>query len=177
MDLQFLRLLAGHGARLARWGIAAPLVLTPEYIRSSLDAFPLELMEITQLHWTVFGEDLFAGISLADADVRLQCEREVKRLLIGLRQGLLATAGRERMISSLEHEAAEGLSRAVRGILWLRGQRDYLPRAQALQEVAKIAGRGFAGMQAALDRTSHPGWREFEQLHSDVEALGELVRA
>ncbi len=177
LDLQLLRRLSEHGARLGGWGIAAPLVLTPEHIRSSLDTFPLELMEIAQLHLTVFGEDPFRDLTFADADVRLQCEREIKRFLIGLRQGLLATAGRERLISSLEHDAAEALARTLRGILWLRGKREPLPPVRMVGETEKLIGRSMPGLQPALDRTSRPGWKEFEQLYNDVEALGELVRA
>jgi len=177
IDLQLLHRLGEHGARLGGWGIAAPLVLTPEHISGSLDSFPLELMEIAQCHLAVFGEDSFRELTFADSDVRLQCEREIKRLLIGLRQGLLATAGRDRLIPALEHDAAESLARTLRGILWLRGKREHLSFAQMVAEMERVAGRGLSGVRAALDRASRPGWPEFQQLYHDAEALGELVRA
>ncbi len=40
MDLQFIRFLAPLGKKYGKKKIAAPLVMTPEYIDRSLDAFP-----------------------------------------------------------------------------------------------------------------------------------------
>ena len=78
--------------------------MTPDYIRSSVDTFPLELIEIQQMHLTLFSEVSFDELTFQDGHVRLQCERELKALLIGLRQVLLASAGEEKFIGVLEVE-------------------------------------------------------------------------
>jgi len=72
IDLEFLRRLSEHGAKLGKQRIAAPLIMTPTYIAGSLDTFPLELMEIHQNHVTVFGDDPFTNLTFADGHVRLQ---------------------------------------------------------------------------------------------------------
>ncbi|MHC4236096.1 MAG: hypothetical protein ACYSUQ_13350, partial [Planctomycetota bacterium] len=46
VDLSILRRLAEHGAKLGKARISAPLIMTPQYIKASLDTFPLELLEI-----------------------------------------------------------------------------------------------------------------------------------
>ncbi|MBI1826471.1 MAG: hypothetical protein HYR83_08800, partial [Planctomycetes bacterium] len=76
-----LRKLAGHGMRMGRAGLDVPLLMTLQHIECSLDTFPLELLEIQQLHITVRGADHFADLSFDPANVRLQCERELKRTL------------------------------------------------------------------------------------------------
>jgi hypothetical protein len=172
-----LRELAGRGTVLGKSHIAAPLVMTPEYIAASLDTFPLELLEIHQNHLVLFGEDHFSDLSFDDGHVRLQCERELKTVLIALRQGLLAAAGREKFVGALVVDAAEGLMRTLRGMLWLRGQKDPKPAADVLTQVEKIVGRKLAGVRLALDRAGHHGWSEFESLYADVEALGEAADA
>jgi len=177
VDLSMLRKLAEQGTRLGKSSIAAPLVMTPEYIAASLDTFPLELLEIHQNHLVVFGEDHFNDLSFDEGHIRLQCERELKTVLIGLRQGLLAAAGREKFLGALEVDAAEGLMRTLRGMLWLKGQKDPKPAPDVLTAVEKIAGRKLAGVRAALDRAAHHGWSEFESLYCDVEALGEVADA
>jgi hypothetical protein len=177
VDLSFLRELANHGLRLGKAGIAAPLVMTPGYIKASLDTFPLELIEISQQHVTVFGEDYFVGLCFEDRHIRLQCERELKVVMIGLRQGLLAAAGREILISALEVDVGEGLMRTLRGLLWLRGHHEPMPAAEVLPEIEKIAGRKLNGVRTALDPTAQHGWSEFEDLYRDVEALGEIADA
>ena len=40
MDLKFLELLAPLGKKYGKQRVAAPLIMTPEYIKSSLDVFP-----------------------------------------------------------------------------------------------------------------------------------------
>ncbi|MHC4697330.1 MAG: hypothetical protein ACYTFA_11355 [Planctomycetota bacterium] len=177
VDLGMLRRLAEHGTRLGKARIAAPLIMTADYIKASLDTFPLELIEIKQQHMTLFGEDLFADLSFDDAHVRLQCERELKVILIGLRQGLLAAAGREKLLGALEQDMGEGLMRTLRGILWLKGDRDPKPAAQVLDEIEKTTGVKLTGIRVALDPGANHGWPEFESLYADVEALEKVADA
>lgn len=177
INLTMLRRLGEQGARFGEAGIAAPLIMTPAYIKASLDTFPLEFIEIRQQHVTLFGEEYFDELSFDDAHVRLQVERELKVTLIGLRQGLLAAAGRETFIGALEMDVAEGLMRTLRGLLWLKGGRDARPASEVLTEIEKIAGRSLVGVRTALDCSAHHGWNEFEGLYKDVEALGEFADA
>lgn len=175
--LPTLRRLADHGARLGKTGIAAPLVMTQKYIGASLDSFPLEMIEIQQQGATVFGDDLFAKLTFEDAHVRLQCERELKRALISLRQGLLASAGRERHVPALHREAADQLLRTIRGLLWLQGRRASVPTAGVVNETEAITGRKLPGLRTALDSSAGAGWKQFDNLYADVEALMEFVDA
>lgn len=176
-DLGMLRRLAEHGLRLGRAGIAAPLVMTPKYIAASLDTFPLEFIEIKQHHLTLRGEDHFDGLEVKDTDVRLQCERELKVLLIGLRQGLLSAAGREKFIEVVADDATEAVLRSLRGILWLSGRKEGKPDDEVVDEAETLIKRKFPGVRRSLDPSATVGWDEFETLYSDVEALGEFANA
>lgn len=177
VDLGILRKLAEHGTKLGKARIAAPLIMTPEYIKASVDTFPLELIEIHQNHVVVFGEDYFEGLTFEDANVRLQCERELKTVLIGLRQGLLAAAGREKLLAAFETDVGEELLRTLRGLLWLKGQRGAKPAVEVIAEIEKITERRLAGVRGAIDASAPRGWGEFEAFYRDVEALGEIVDA
>ena len=177
VDLAVLRRLAEHGVQLGKSKIAAPLIMTPEYIKASLDTFPLELIEIKQQHVTVFGYDYFEDLSFEENDIRLQCERELKVTLISLRQGLLASAGREKFLGALEVDVGEGLMRTLRGLLWLKGQKEGKPAVEVLSGIEKIADRKLTGVRTALDPSAHHGWDEFESLYRDVETLGEIANA
>jgi len=117
IELPLLRRLADRGAKLGKTGVVAPLIMTPDHIRTSLDTFPLELMEIQQQHATLFGQDYFSELTFDNAHIRLQCERELKRILIGMRQGLLVSAGRERLVPVMGKDAADDLVRTLRGLL------------------------------------------------------------
>ena len=64
MDLKFLEFLAPLGKKYGKKRIAAPLIMTPEYIENSLDVFPLEFFNIKMLHHTVWGEDIFQFLEI-----------------------------------------------------------------------------------------------------------------
>jgi len=177
VDLDMLRRLAGHGANLGKQRLSAPLIMTKSYIEASLDAFPLELIEIHQNHVTVLGQDAFADLKFDDAHVRLQCEREFKTILIGLRQGLLAAVGKDKMIEAVMTDASEELVRTLRGLLWLKGQRDGKPADDVVAAVENITQRHLPGVRAALDVSAAHGWSTFQALYADVESLAEVANA
>lgn len=175
VDLGLLRRLAERGPDLARERITAPLVMTPEYIRASRDTFPLELLAIQQCHVTVFGEDHFAALTFEAAHVRLQCERELKTVTLAMRQGLLASAGDEQFLTSIELDLAGGLVRTLRGLLWLKGDREPRSEGDMLSALGRRLERAFPGIQDALDERAPHDWSEFERLYRDVEFLGKAV--
>ena len=177
VDLVMLRRLAEHGASLGKACITAPLIMTPEYIKTSLDTFPLELLEIAQRHLTLFGEEHFDDLHFDDSHVRLQCERELKRILMGLRQGLLAAAGREKLVGALERDVAEGLIRTLRGMMWLEGEKEFKPIPAVVEHAEKLAKRTLPGLRQALDPGAHVGFGEFDTFYHDVETLGEIADA
>ncbi len=177
VDLGILRTLAEGGLRFGQSGIGAPLIMTAKYIKDSQDTFPLELIEIHQHHMTLFGVDHFSQLAVEDDHVRLQCERELKSILIGLRQGLLAAAGREKVIGAMTTDVGEALIRTLRGMLWLKGKKEALPAQDVLDDAEQITDRKLTGMRTALDPFTNHGWDQFDALYRDVEALGEIANA
>ncbi len=177
VDLTMLLKLAGQGARFGKQGIAAPLVMTPTYIRASLDAFPLELLDIQDRRLTLFGLDYFSDLRFEPAHVRLQCERELKTVLIAMRQGLLASRGENRGIDALETEAGESMRRTLRGMVRLKGQKSLSEPAGMLAFLEKTTGRTMHGLALALDRQAYHSFTDFEELYRDVEFLAEAINA
>jgi hypothetical protein len=175
VDLDMLRRLAAEGPKYARIKLAPPLVTTPEFLKSSCDAFPLELIEVQQKNFVALGEDYFSGLKFEDRNVRLQCERELKVLLIGLRQGLLAGAGKERRMELPHHHWYHGLLRILRGGLWCKGTKDWLPAAAVLEAVGAHVKRPLVGVRHAVAATKPVDWPAFQNLYADVEALGTAV--
>ena len=122
MDLKFLELLAPLGKKYRKKKVAAPLIMTRAYIDQSLDVFPLEFMNIQLLHKTVLGDDLFCDLEIDIPHLRLQCERELKVRLIGLRQGYLASMGDRRLLSNMFAASFSGFMPLFRGILLVLGK-------------------------------------------------------
>ena len=176
VDLTLLDQLALQGARLGKRNIRAPLIMTPEYIDASGDVFPLELLEIQQTQRVVFGRDFFDEIEFSPADIRLQCERELKGALIQLRQQLLAAAGKYGLLADICRAASERILRTLRGLLHVR---EVQPESPKSPDIVKVAARStgqplqafsrFVGTPGPVDRA------EFGQFYADVKALAQYA--
>lgn len=177
IDLMMIRRLAAHGPHLARMRIAPPLTMTPEYIESSTDTFPLELLEICQRRLTLKGRDCFERLVIQPEHLRLQCEREFKRILIRLRQGLLMAGGKSDFLVELEQDIALQTLRTLRGMLWLEGKRDYLPVDEVLAKCEELSGRPLGGLREAVHPDAEGSWDEFVAVYQDVEWLSDRLNA
>ena len=151
MDLRFITFLAPLGARYGKTGIAAPLVMTPAYIRDSLDAFPIEFHDFKLIHATLFGDDLFADLEIHRQHLRLQCEREIKTKQIALRQGYLSILGKEKDLLNLLIQSFTGSMALFRAIISLRGKQPPVPRAEVIALLGSSCGLETAVFLDLLD--------------------------
>ncbi len=65
---------------LARKGLQPPIALTPGALADSLDVFPVEFLLLRETGVVVAGEYDLEDLSIALADLRMQCERELRGL-------------------------------------------------------------------------------------------------
>lgn len=121
-------------------GIVAPLFLTPDYIDSSLDSFPIEFMEIRGNHIPIYGEDPLAAISIEMEDIRRQCERELKGKLTRLRQAYLEIGLKAKGIEALLKESLSSLIPIFRSMLRLKGKEPPLGREEIISSFASEFG-------------------------------------
>lgn len=140
MDLKFLEVLAPMGRRYGKKKVAAPLIMTPEYIENSLDVFPVEFLSFRLIHHTVHGEDILKGLSIDRADLRGQCERELKSKLIGLRQGYISSLGDPKALTENFVGSIAGYMPLFRGIITLLGGDPPAGRLDVLRALSGAAG-------------------------------------
>jgi hypothetical protein len=76
-----------------RRGLAVPLMLDEHEFARSLDAFPLEYGDIIAHHVVIIGDDPFADVRVARADIRRACEIQIKSHVIHLREGFVECGG------------------------------------------------------------------------------------
>ncbi|MDY6790098.1 MAG: hypothetical protein SWH54_02400 [Thermodesulfobacteriota bacterium] len=122
MDLKFLEDFAPLGKKFGKKQVASPLIMTPDYISTSLDVFPVEFLTIKLLHHTVFGQDILQDIEINHSDLRHQCESELKVKLIELRQGYLSSLGSKKFLADGFIRSFSGYIPLFRGIIVLFGK-------------------------------------------------------
>lgn len=132
-DINFLVVLSEQGIKnlrdalpfISKWkkrNVSTPLMLTPEYIQSALDSFPIEFLTMKQNYRVVYGEDVLAKIEIHPQHLRLQCEREMRGKLLSLREGFLNTNGKSAMIKRLIKASLPAFSSIFSALLFLKDE-------------------------------------------------------
>ena len=184
MDFGFIRFIAALGKKYRKKGIAAPLIMTPEYLRNSLDVFPVEFHDFRLIHKTIAGEDIFSGVPVNKEYLRLQCEREVKSRLIGLRQGYISTLGEKDRLADILSQSIIGCMPLLRAIVFLLGKEPPVKRHEAvrtLQEMTSIDAGIFESLLLLRAGAIKPSKEElhsfFEHYYAVLEKVGKVVDA
>jgi len=151
MDLKFVKFIAPLGKRYRKKGIAAPLIMTLDYISRSLDVFPIEFLDFKLIHETIFGEDILLDIEIHLSDLRNQCEREIKTKLIGLRQGYIASLGDKKIITDHIISLINGYIPLFRGIIFLMGEEPPLDKREVLTALSAQTGINTDILRKILD--------------------------
>jgi hypothetical protein len=182
MDLKFIAFLAPLGKKYGKKRIAAPLIMTPEHIKKSIDAFPVEFLNFKLNHKTVYGEDLFAGIIIEKPSLRLQCERDIKTKLIGLRQGYLSSLGKKERLSAGLIRSITGSMALFRAITLLLGKEPPVPRTEVIKTFCSATGIEtdiFAKLLILKAGTTKPSEQElrvlFERYYKALESIETVI--
>lgn len=182
MDLSFIEFLAPLGKRFKKKGIGAPLIMTPDYIKGSLDVFPIELLDFKLIHKTVYGDDLFSDLEIERSHLRLQCEREIKTKLIWLRQGYLSSLGDRKLLSERLSDSIPGYISLFRAIILLLGKEPPVKRHDVvvtLQELTKIETGIFEKMlllrRKQVTLSSEELTAAFEQYYRGTEKIATII--
>lgn len=135
-------------------GLAVPVLVTPHYIETSRDAFPIEFMVMAAFHKPVFGVDSLEGIQVKPEDLRLQLERELKGKLTTLRTRLLACLGAKAGLMALADEALPAFTALFQAYLKLTAGQ--FPQAPA-DVMDAMAGQGCKVLSFAKLAQVHGG--------------------
>jgi len=182
MDLDFLEVLAPLGGKYGKTGLAAPWVMDPGYIQSSVDVFPLEFLSLKLVHHTLYGEDLLAGLEINRKELRFQCERELLGKLIWLRRIYVSASGDHKVLAADIVRHFRGYLPLFRGILHLLGQAPASGLKKVMEQLVNLTGMEievFAEIHAIKKNLSKPSKEEisglFENFYRATERLAEVV--
>jgi len=164
-DINFMLLLTESGiAKLgkalkltekwSRRAVATPLFLTRAYIETSLDTFPIEMLNFQAAYQVLRGEDPLKDLVFDKQMLRLQCERELKGKLLQLREQFLGTAGNTRNIKDLIARSLPTFLAIFQGIVHLHGkpaQPDRDKLLDTMQELLSLNHPLFSELYAIKD--------------------------
>ncbi len=161
-----LEIIMEAGEKYARKGLAVPLVFEKGHVISSLDTFPIEFSDMKQRHILLYGEDPLVNAVIEKKNLRYQCEREFKSILVNLRRGFLRTGGEREKIEAMLEESLSSALAACRGMVWIADKTPHDDVAELLGDIKEI----YDTDTSAIDRV----WR-LHQGQSGATALLEAL--
>lgn len=96
---ELLERLAKEGRRVMKKRRTTPMVISEEEYRQGADVFPMEYLDIRDRHITLFGSDLTGELEFSETHLRQQLEQQLRGSLFSLRQLILSSRGRKRLLS------------------------------------------------------------------------------
>ncbi|MGB2662018.1 MAG: hypothetical protein WBD04_06510 [Candidatus Omnitrophota bacterium] len=102
--------------------VTAPLFLSPSYIKMSLDTFPMEFMSMKDSRLVLAGDDVLADVEVDKADLRRECEYQLKGKLLTIRQAYLEQGLNRKGLEGLVKNSFRALLPVFQNVLRLRNE-------------------------------------------------------
>ena len=140
VSLDFLDFIVRLGKKYSRYNIGAPMLMTPKYIKTSLDVFPIEFLNFSAIHHTISGPDILKDLKIDRDHLRLQCEREMKSKQFWLHQGYIEALDDRQLLGRRLSSSITSFIPLFRAILFLGGHEFFLSAHETADAVEKKIG-------------------------------------
>lgn len=164
-----------------RFQILEPLFLTEDYIKSSLDVFPIEFLDIKDSYILLYGRDILEGMEIDRKNLRFQCEQEIKAKLLNIKNAYLRAKGRY-ALESLLFKSFTSIMHILRNIVRLKGEAPSHLKEDVLSDISEYFGIDIANFKKILEAKKNNlrlNQREIERMLSsfagDVEKIVDIV--
>lgn len=178
-DVELLKRYAVLHKQWQKEQIVVPLFLTPEELKSSLELFTLEYLEIQEQNVLLEGRDPFPELRIGLKNLRLQCEQELRGNLLRLRQRFVEGGATTEAITILLPLSLTALLPCLRGLLRAKERPAERSADGVLQAVEKEFGIDTVAFQDVLNLKRgiiSPGPAEAPRLFERyATALQELI--
>lgn len=170
--------------KLSRHRLAAPLLLSEDYLRTSADVFPIEFLEMREKHRVLHGADPFEGLKISAKNLRHEAEHELKGRLVRLRESFIEIGNGARDVRGLLLAAHGANFAAFRAALRLKQIKPPVSKDETVAELV-AAFKLDAGvfhrlreLRAGRLKLGRDGLcRLLEEYAAEVEKLARIIDA
>lgn len=134
-DLENLKAASGIVGKF-KFRIINPVFFTEEYIKSAIDVFPIEFLDMKENYIVLEGRDILKGITIEKKNLRFQCEQELKAKLIYLRGEYLRAGKNKVALHNLLFRAFTSIMHILRSVLRLKGKEPLYLKQNILMDIS-----------------------------------------
>jgi len=175
-----LALLFPHLKLLRKKRITIPLLLTEQFIKTSLDTFPVEFLNMKLQYKLITGKDVLLDLAIDKSWLRTQCERELKGKLLYLRQGFVETEGKAKPLRLLIFHSLKTFLFLFNALIYLKDREIPKTRREKihlLSELFDINEKVFMDLLDVYEEKTKPDQQRLERLVLNyIEEMTKLSR-
>ena len=194
-DINFMIVLSEEGIErlnqafeiVKKWrkrNVAIPLFLTENYVKTSMDVFPIEYLNFQRNYVPVYGKDILKDLAFDHEFLRLQCEREIKGKLLLLREAYLETSGKGRALKVVISQSTRAFVAIFEALLHVKGLELPKEKLEIIRATAQAFDMDSSVFEKLLDvkedkvKLSDEAMRRLFQAYlTEVRKLSKLVDA
>ncbi|MGB7437668.1 MAG: nucleotidyltransferase domain-containing protein [Candidatus Acidiferrum sp.] len=156
-----------------------PLFFLTEELQRSTDVFPIESLDLKRSHRVLFGIDVVADLEIPMNLHRVQVERDLRLLLLRLRQHVLQAGKNELEYTTILKKTASGTLTLLRHTLLAFGEEPPAEPSAIFEHIAAATEADAGVFQAAYDFHEGRGLPEDSFVVYDryIHALEKVVNA
>jgi len=147
-----------------KFQLVNPLFFTEDYIKSSLDVFPIEFLDIKENYVVLYGKDVLTGLEIDIKNLRFQCEQELKSKLLNLKRVYLRSKNKY-ALRNLLFKSFTSIMHILRNLVRLKGRRPAYQKGDVLVDILEefnIDTANFKKILEAKQKSLRLSYREIE---------------
>lgn len=155
---------------------------TEDYIKTSLDVFPIEFLDIKESYLVLYGKDILKDLKIDTKNLRFQCEQEIKAKTMSLKHLYLRAVRDKDSLQSLLFKSFTSILHILRNLLRLKGIKPPYLKSEILKEIAKefpINIDVWEKILAARNRIIKSSYKDLDSLFidfvRDLEKIADIV--
>lgn len=164
-----------------KYSIINPIFFTQDYIKKSLDVFPIEFLDIKENHSVLYGIDPFKDIQVDLKNLRFQCEHDIKSNILNIKKAFLG-ARRKALLKNVLFKSLTSSIHIFRNLLRLNGKVPSYKKDDVLNDISCEFNLDVSGLRKMLDaRNSNSKLSAldieyyFEELVRILECISEKI--
>src|SRR5688572_28886156 len=123
-----------------KMGHPVPVYFTVSELKNAADVFPIEFHEMEAARKILYGEDVLAGVTISDANLRHQVEYELRSKLILLRRQFIPASESVEGLTALMAESLGSFAVLFRAVLIIAGLEPPLTKHEAVAMLVERYG-------------------------------------
>ncbi|HEV7644227.1 MAG TPA: nucleotidyltransferase domain-containing protein [Pyrinomonadaceae bacterium] len=123
-----------------RMGHHLPVYFTVAEVKDGADVFPIEFHQMEKARVVLYGEDVLAGVTFTDANLRHQTEYELRSKLIQLRRHYIPVSMSAEKLTQLMNDSLGSFVALFRAVLLLHDIEPPLSKPEVISATEKHLG-------------------------------------